>query len=205
MPDVECPRCNATFPPSVDQKLVTCATCALVFTPHEVVHRPPFVDILDPPPSVQVTTEGDTITVLTKMSRIAGFCLLVGTIAFTYVGITNWSELSWMERCLLCVMTPGCSYLVLVQLRSYRIITIDPASFTHRIAPWPAPWSTTMVIARKTIPSVYVRTTTSKRGKRYRVSSKTQGGLVDLVVSRHADNADYIRDLVAKTWHISAE
>jgi hypothetical protein len=38
LPDVECPRCGETWPPTEDARLATCARCGLVFPPHEVLH-----------------------------------------------------------------------------------------------------------------------------------------------------------------------
>ena len=57
-PDVECPRCGATAPPS-GERLVTCARCALVFPPHEIQKKLRRAELPEPPESVAVSrTDG---------------------------------------------------------------------------------------------------------------------------------------------------
>jgi hypothetical protein len=217
MPDVECPRCNATFAPTFE-KLVTCAKCALVFTPHEVMHRPPNVVPLEVPSTLQMTTDGDIVTVVSKLSRFTGvFILLVMLVmlALLLPVMVNRRALSWDQLVvvfvIVIVIVPIFLYVAVVNLVGYRIITIDPASFFHRIGPLPAPWdSPATVVSRKDVPAVCVRQVTARRSARrshptYVVSAQKDRVVYTLFVSRHEDIAEFVRDLVAQTWRIPVE
>ena len=124
-PDVECPRCNAQFPPTFET-LVTCATCGLVFTPHEVQHRAPLVEALVVPSSLVVRTEGETVIVTSHLSRLSGFATLLVIGVLVYIVAGHWSALDPMQKVFMFVFAPLATYVGTAQLISRRIVSIGP-------------------------------------------------------------------------------
>src|SRR5690242_12447058 len=78
MPDAECPRCGALQPPP-GSRLATCAACGLVFTPHEIQHKPPppkLRPLPTPPRGITATRDADKILVVWPLPRyLAAFAI----------------------------------------------------------------------------------------------------------------------------------
>jgi hypothetical protein len=140
MADAECPRCGSTAPPP-EAGLVTCKKCALVYPPHEVLHKISHAELpelaLSPrnvdafmPPNVDAFIEGQVVIVRWPLARYLGVLL----VALAGVLAVPAHELAiWYARGPFVAMIIACLYYGLVQLFGSHQLAIAPDGLTHHV------------------------------------------------------------------------
>ncbi|MDB4959065.1 MAG: hypothetical protein JWO36_6634 [Myxococcales bacterium] len=197
MLDVECPRCNAKFPPSIDQKLVTCASCGLVFAPHDVVHRAPLPDHAHLPSTVVVRRDGDNIIITAPVDRLgAALTLFItgGLIAvLVRVLASDSAQLFWLPGLGVALFGGSCIYF----FASSRRLVLGPTQLTFGVVPIGG----MAVLGRREIRTVYTHRTEKSRWKVRAVTREDE----ELVIfdTPSAKVADYVCDLILQSWHLS--
>jgi hypothetical protein len=138
MPDAECPRCGATQPPP-EAKLATCAACGLVFTPHEILHKPPPAkpkQLPKPPPGIVATRDANYTLVAWPLPRwLAAFS---AAFAFLFAWPTRELFAWWWPLAIpSALVVVAWLYLALVALVSSHVVRIDATTLGYRQVPLP--------------------------------------------------------------------
>src|SRR6267154_3934072 len=136
MPDAECPRCGAMQPPP-EARLATCAACGLVFTPHEIEHKPPPPKALPhPPPGVIATRDADHIIIYWPMQRWLAAFELAMALLFAWPAHELW-RWWWPAALPTIAIIAAWVYLAAVALVSSHVMTLDANTLGYRIGPLP--------------------------------------------------------------------
>lgn len=139
MPDAECPRCNATFPPSADSLMATCAKCGLVFKPHELQHAAPRRPLPEPPASISVTRQPGGLTMTMTPPRwpaIPNVILVVALVEPLWRLATYPDGPLWFGIVLLGSVWLFIGYLTLMLLFSRRVLELDATTLRSRVVPF---------------------------------------------------------------------
>jgi hypothetical protein len=168
MADAECPRCGTTaLPPEAG--LVTCKQCALVYPPHEVLHktsRSVEPDYPAPPPNVDAFIESDVLIVRWPLARYLGILM----IAFAILLVVPAHELaSWYARAPFVVVIVVALYAGVVQLLCFHQLAIASDAVTHHVPFAPVP---SVRISREGMKTVVVSPT--QLGGEIRVLNKSR-------------------------------
>ena len=164
--DAVCPRCAAMAVPG--DRMITCKTCGLVFTPRDDVQAPSERALPDrgPPPDapdgMYVERDGDTTRIVWPFDDVGEWMFVFVLLTAPFAIAAYFEPVDWAIGLAVGVGTVM-AYFVFAHAVGGRVITIDRGSLTRHVRPVPTRPGARIV--RAEIVSLEIRTTRDRGNK----------------------------------------